>query len=66
MFNVECRSSDGSVLTLPTTNLLPTWWHYDIPNPPTSNHPDRLMGRYRWEVAPGSVVVWEWNLVRTR
>ena len=65
MFTVQCRIS-GTVLTMPSINMLPTWWHYDIPNPPTSNDPDRLLGRYLWDVGSGSKVLWEWDLKRTR
>jgi hypothetical protein len=64
MFNLQCTMS-GNTLTLPTTNLLPTWWHYNIPSPPTTTDPNRLKGSYRWEVGPGSVVIWEWDLTRT-
>jgi hypothetical protein len=64
VFNVQCQIS-GTTVTLPTTNLLPTWWHYNIPDPPTTTDPDRLKGSYRWEVGPGSVVIWEWDLSRT-
>jgi hypothetical protein len=64
-FNVQCNFS-GSVITLQTTNLLPTWWHYNIPDYPTSTDPDRLKGTYRWAPGRGIEVIWEWDLTRTR
>jgi hypothetical protein len=63
IFDLQCNIS-GAPLTLPTTNLLPTWWHYDIPAPPTTTDPNRLKGTYRWSPSPGIVVIWEWDLSR--
>lgn len=65
IFNVQC-TIDGRTITLPTTNLLPTWWHYDIPNPPVSANLNRLKGSYRWAPGPGATVTWEWDLTRIR
>lgn len=64
MFSVQCTLS-GTTMTLPTTNLLPTWWHWDVPNAPTTTDPNRIKGTYRWAPAPGAEVVWEWDLSRT-
>lgn len=65
IFNVRCTIEEQTI-ELPTTNLLPTWWHYDIPNPPVSANPDRLKGSYRWAPALGVTVLWQWelNLIR--
>jgi hypothetical protein len=63
IFNVRCNFG-GTPVTLPLTNPLPTWWQYDIPNPPTTTDPNRLKGTYRWAPSPGSVVIWEWDLER--
>ncbi len=63
IFNVQCTMGGQSV-ALPTTNLLPTWWHYDIPNPPVSADLNRLKGSYRWAPTPGTTVLWQWDLKR--
>lgn len=60
MFNVYCLI-DGRWFTFPMTNLLGTWWHYDIPNPPVSADPARLKGSYR-QVSPGATLIWTWDL----
>jgi len=65
IFTVQCAMS-GTQVALPTTNLLPTWWHYDILNPPESADPDHLKGSYVWAPGPGSTVRWEWDLKRVR
>jgi hypothetical protein len=63
IFDVQCTIS-GTKLTLPMTNPLPTWWHYDVPNYMISTDPKRLKGSYRWVPGPGSLVIWEWDLER--
>jgi len=63
IFTVQCTIS-GTQVALPMTNLLPTWWHYDILNPPESADPDRLRGSYVWAPGPGSTIRWEWDLKR--
>lgn len=63
VFNVTCTIS-GQRFTVPMTNLLPTWWHYDLLSPPESTDPDRIQGNYVWVVGPGSSVKWEWDLER--
>jgi hypothetical protein len=64
-FTLLCEVS-GTRYTLPMTNLLSTWWHYDIPNPPESTNPDRLQGSYVMIPSPGSMMRWEWDLKRVR
>jgi hypothetical protein len=63
IFSVLCDIG-GQTVTLPTTNLLPTWWHYEIMNPPTSTDTNRIRGSHLWIPAPGSRVLWEWDLER--
>jgi len=63
VFNVACDIG-GQTISLPTTNLLPTWWHYDILSPPRSTDRNRIRGRYVWIAGPGSTVTWEWSLER--
>ncbi len=65
IFNLQCIMG-GMPVTLPTTNLLPTWWHYDNPNPPTSTNLNVLEGSYLWVPGPGSSVLWKWKLTRIR
>ena len=63
IFTVQCNVS-GTRVTLPVTNPLPTWWHWDVPNAPTTTDSNRIKGSYRWAPAPGSIVTWEWELER--
>lgn len=63
MFTLLCTIS-GMQLPLPMTNLLPTWWQYDIMNPPESADLDRLRGSYTWIPGPGSAITWVWDLKR--
>lgn len=63
IFNVQCTMG-GQTIAFPTTNLLPTWWHYDIPNPPVSADLNRLKGSYRWAPTQGATVLWQWDLAR--
>jgi hypothetical protein len=63
IFSVLCDIG-GQTLTIPTTNLMPTWWQYEIMNPPTSTDVNRIRGSHLWIPAPGSRVLWEWDLER--
>ncbi len=63
IFHVQC-DMDGTRVPVPMTNLLPTWWHYDLSSPPTTTDLDRLKGRYEWAPGQGVSVVWEWDLKR--
>lgn len=63
LFNVSCNSS-GTWVTMPITNPLPTWWHYEIGNPPVTTDPNRLKGSYRWSQGPAVSVLYTWDLQR--
>ena len=65
IFNVQC-TLDRQTISMPTTNLLQTWWHYDISNPPVSTDPNRLKGSYRWAPGAGVSLLWQWDLSRVR
>jgi hypothetical protein len=65
MFDLQCVLSDIP-LTLPMTNLHPTWWMYDLASPPSTTDPDLLEGSYTWLPGPGSSITWRWKLRRLR